>query len=105
VANQYGYAWALYASYQLNEQLKLSYRAELAGSSGGIHLPGVLNDEQVLGNTLTLDYALWKNVISRLEYRLDSVVGGTPTLPGTTSRVFDGDKNDHSLTVNIVYLF
>jgi hypothetical protein len=105
VANQYGYAWALYASYQLNEQLKLSYRAELAGSSGGIHLPGALNDEQVFGNTLTLDYALWKNVISRLEYRLDSVVGGTPTLPGTTSRVFDGDKNDHSLTVNIVYLF
>jgi hypothetical protein len=104
VANQYGYAWALYASYQLNEQLKLSYRAELAGSSGGIHLPGVLNDEQVLGNTLTLDYALWKNVISRLEYRLDSAVSGS-TGAANPLDVFNGQKNDHSLTVNIVYLF
>jgi len=104
VANQYGYAWALYASYQLNEQLKLSYRAELAGSSGGIHLPGGLNDEQVLGNTLTLDYALWKNVISRLEYRLDSAVSGA-TGAANPLDVFNGQKNDHSLTVNIVYLF
>lgn len=99
VANQYGYAWALYASYQLTEQLKLSYRAELAGSSGGIHLPGGSNDEQVFGNTVTLDYALWKNVISRLEYRLDSAVSGSVLRP------FDGQKNDHSLTANIVYLF
>ena len=104
VANQYGYAWALYASYQLNEQLKLSYRAELAGSSGGIHLPGGLNDEQVLGNTLTLDYALWKNVISRLEYRLDSAVSGA-TGAANPLDVFNGQKNDHSLTMNIVYLF
>jgi hypothetical protein len=104
VANQYGYAWALYASYQLNEQLKLSYRAELAGSSGGIHLPGGLNDEQVLGNTLTLDYALWKNVISRLEYRLDSAVSGS-TGGANPLDVFNGQKNDHSLTMNIVYLF
>lgn len=99
VANQYGYAWALYGSYQLTEQLKLSYRAELAGSSGGIHLPGGSNDEQVFGNTVTLDYALWKNVISRLEYRIDSAVSGSVMRP------FDGQKNDHSLTANIVYLF
>lgn len=99
VAKQYGYAWALYGSYQLTEQLKLSYRAELAGSSGGVHLPGASNDEQVFGNTVTLDYALWKNVISRLEYRLDSAVSGSVLRP------FDGQKNDHSLTANIVYLF
>jgi hypothetical protein len=99
VANMYGYAWALYGSYQLTEQLKLSYRAELAGSSGGIHLPGGSNDEQVFGNTVTLDYALWKNVISRLEYRLDSAVSGSVMRP------FDGQKSDHSLTANIVYLF
>ncbi len=99
VAGMYGYAWALYGSYQLTEQLKLSYRAELAGSSGGIHLPGGSNDEQVFGNTVTLDYALWKNVISRLEYRVDSAVSGSVMRP------FDGQKNDHSLTANIVYLF
>jgi hypothetical protein len=95
----YGYAWAGYVSYQVNEQVKLSYRAELAGSSGGVHLPGGSNDEQVFGNTVTLDYALWKNVISRLEYRLDSAVGGSVLRP------FDGQKNDHSLIANIVYLF
>ncbi len=95
----YGYAWAGYASYQLTEQLKLSYRAELAGSSGSIHLPGIANDERVFGNTVTLDYALWKNVISRLEYRIDSAVGGSNLKP------FDGQKSDHSLTANIVYLF
>lgn len=100
----YGYAWAGYVSYQVNEQIKLSYRAELAGSSGGVHLPGGLNDEQVFGNTLTLDYALWKNVISRLEYRLDSAVSGS-TGAANPLDVFNGQKNDHSLTVNIVYLF
>lgn len=99
VSGMYGYAWALYGSYQLTEQLKLSYRAELAGSSGGVHLPNGSNDEQVFGNTVTLDYALWKNVISRLEYRIDSAVGGSVLRP------FDGQKNDHSLTANIVYLF
>lgn len=48
---------------------------------------------------MTLDYALWKNVISRLEYRIDSAVSGSVLRP------FDGQKNDHSLTANIVYLF
>lgn len=106
---QYGYAWAAYGSYQLTEQLKLSYRAELAGSSGGVFLTPTINaagvagafanDERIFGNTVTLDYALWKNVISRLEYRLDSAVGGANQNP------FNGQKNDHSLTANIVYLF
>jgi len=100
----YGYAWAGYVSYQLTEKLKVSYRGELAGSSGANaagwgHLPGSPNDEKVFGNTVTFDYALWKNVVSRLEYRIDSAVGGANLKP------FDLQKNDHSLTVNIVYLF
>lgn len=98
----YGFAWAGYLSFQLNEQIKLSYRAEYAGSSGGAHLPGAVNDERVFGNTFTLDYSLWKNVITRLEYRIDAAVSGTSA---TGLRVFDGQKTDHSLTANIVYLF
>lgn len=98
----YGYAWAGYISFQATEKLKFNYRGEYAGSSGGVHLPGGLNDERVMGHTFTVDYALWKNVVSRIEYRWDTAVGGQGPVG---LDVFDGQKNDHSLTLNLVYLF
>jgi len=101
----YANAYALYAGFQLTEKLKLNNRLEYATSGYGAFLPNggttgrVFNQaDKVLGETLTLDYALWANVVTRAEFRWDRAVDG--------QGAFDnGQKNDLSLSANIIYKF
>jgi len=94
-AASYGNAIAAYVSFQATEQVKVSYRGEYASSSGGYFTAS--NDESLVGNTLTVDYSLWKNVLTRLELRWDHDAGG--------DKPFNGKADDVSLSANIVYLF
>ncbi len=102
----YANAYALYAGFQLTEKLKINNRFEYATSGYGAFLPaftaaGVatgITEDKVIGETLTLDYALWANVITRAEFRWDRAVNG-----GVGP--FDGQKNDLSLSANIIYKF
>ena len=55
-------------------------------------------DDKIIGETFTLDYALWSNVLTRGEFRWDRSVDGG-------ANPFDGQKNDLSLTASIVYKF
>jgi hypothetical protein len=89
----YGNAFAGYVSYQITEQFKANFRGEYANSSG-FYFYG-MDDEQLWGATVTLDYALWKNVISRVEFRWDHADGPA----------FDGDEDDLSLLLNVIYKF
>jgi hypothetical protein len=99
-ASSYGNAISLYASYQVTEKLKLNARGEYATSSGNVFLPGGNADnEKVFGATLTADYALWANVVTRAEFRWDTAVGGSDLRP------FDNQKNDLSLALNVIYKF
>jgi hypothetical protein len=91
--SSYGNAFAGYLSYQITEQFKANLRGEYANSSG-FYFYG-MNDEQLWAATITLDYALWANVLSRLEFRWDNADG----------QAFDGKRNDLSLLLNIVYKF
>jgi hypothetical protein len=95
----YGNALAGYVSYQITEQFKANVRGEFANSSGGYFTaPAVgytANDEELWAATVTLDYALWKNVISRVEFRWDHADGPA----------FDGDEDDLSLLLNVIYKF
>lgn len=93
----YANAYAFYAGYQLTEKLKLNNRFEYATSGYGAFLPGRAEDKAI-GETLTLDYALWANVVTRAEFRWDRAVDG-----GVGP--FDGQKNDLSLAANIIYKF
>ena len=93
----YANAYAVYAGYQLSEKLKLNNRFEYATSGYGAFLPGRTEDK-VIGETVTLDYALWANVITRAEFRWDRAVDG-----GVGP--FDGQKNDLSLSANLIYKF
>ena len=97
------YAWTIagYGSWQLGEKWSLHGRGEYEANSGGIWsgLPS-----KGFAATATLQYDLWKNVLSRLEFRWDhsatgadaygGTVAGTPTL-----------KNAYMLAANIVYKF
>lgn len=96
----YANAYAVYASYQLTEKLKTNLRGEYANNSGGL-LYGVpnANDEKITGLTATIDYALWANVVTRAEFRWDHIAGGS------VARPFDGQKNDLSAAVNVIYKF
>lgn len=97
----FGNVTSLYASYQLTEQIKLNGRAEYATSSNGIFnttVPaGAENNEEVFAYTLTIDYALWANVVTRAEVRWDHAGRGTI---GNS-----GEKNDLSLALNVIYKF
>jgi len=105
--NKSGYANAatLYTSYQATEKLKLNGRAEYTTATKGFwYPPGVSGNEKLLGLTGTLDYALWVNVVSRLEARWDHSLnadrpyGGTAAAPG-------GEKNVVTVALNLIYKF
>jgi len=98
-ASGYGNVVSGYISYQLTEKLKLNNRVEYATSSGNVFLPIDLNDEKVFAVTSTLDYALFANVVTRGELRWDTAVGGE------VLRAFNGQKNDVSLSLNVIYKF
>ena len=105
--NKAGYANAatLYASYQATEKLKLNGRAEYTTATGGFwYTPGAIGNEKLLGLTGTLDYALWANVVSRLEARWDhSLTGDRPF--GGTAAAPGGEKNVVTLALNLIYKF
>ena len=93
----YANAYAFYTGYQITEKLKANNRFEYATSGYGAFLPGRAEDKMI-GETFTLDYALWSNVLTRGEFRWDRSVDGG-------ANPFDGQKNDLSLTASIVYKF
>ena len=93
----YANAYAFYTGYQITEKLKANNRFEYATSGYGAFLPGRAEDKMI-GETFTLDYALWANVLTRGEFRWDRSVDGG-------ANPFDGQKNDLSLTASVVYTF
>jgi hypothetical protein len=83
-----GNAWdgALYGTYQFNDKLSLNLRAEYYNgqplNAAGAYQTGpgfgVANngDQQAQEFTATVQYALWANVLTRLEFRWDHVNHG-----------------------------
>ena len=110
---------AFYASFTGIQKLKLNARVEyLDNGSGAIALggagvgkAGVAGDSaaEVLATTLTADYQLWGNVISRLEYRWDHDLSGGRHLPGNLNGVTGaasiGANNAQLVALNIIYKF
>lgn len=109
---QDSYAWAVagYASLQITEQFKVNGRVEYNTSGSGIFAAagtGAVTGRYVdangddtdrfFGLTLTADYKLWANVVSRVEFRWDTNLDGV--------RYFNNEKNDFSLAANLIYVF
>ena len=98
VVNSYANAYAFYTGYQITEKLKANNRFEYATSGYGAFLNRNGADDKIIGETFTLDYALWANVLTRGEFRWDRAVDGG-------ANPFNGQKNDLSLTASVVYKF
>jgi len=99
----------LYATYQATEKLSLNARGEYFGQSKIVS--GFGNPSQALEGTLTAQYDLWKNVLSRVEFRWDHQAG---SIPGTSVAAYGGTgfggggtpvHNAFDFIANVVYKF
>jgi len=112
--NPYAGAYALYLSFQATEKLSFHARGEYADTD----IPGIftplsddLNGGKVFALTGTVQYDLWKNVLSRLEVRWDHAADGSDPYGG--SDPFDpdlgtgggGKKNSFIVAANLIYKF
>lgn len=119
--SSYANAVGIYTSFQATDKLRLNIRGEYASGTPGsftdlengngtgktfdnpFTLANEYNNEEFIGVTATIDYALWANVVSRLEFRWDhDASGGVPAFGGT---VGNAQKNATSLALNVIYKF
>ncbi len=119
VPEHWASAIALYASYQATEKLSLNYRAEYfwqtdagAGAPPGTLqvLGGAGNPSKILALTGTVQYDLWKNVLSRLEVRWDHEADGTGPAYGGQFNANGSSSgptlhNAWLIAANIIYKF
>ena len=104
----YANATALYASYQATEKLSLHARAEYASSDALTAPPAsapILGAREVFATTATLQYDLWKNVLSRLEFRWDHAASGGPAYGGEGVGAAPTKRNSFILLANVSYKF
>jgi hypothetical protein len=113
--------WAagLYATYKFNDKLSLNLRGEYfegrpldtAGAYNNVTVnnvpPATYNQAQEL--TATIQYALWANVLTRLEFRWDHSNGGGYGYAGTSNNGVGAPngnfKNAFMLAAQAVYQF
>ncbi|MBX3731633.1 MAG: outer membrane beta-barrel protein [Verrucomicrobiae bacterium] len=128
----YAFAVAGYVSWQISEKLKLNGRVEWAKSDYNAWAIGPYTGTPVLGpsygvdggeflytgatelfgTTVTLDYALWANVITRIEVIWDHDLNGSDLFSSqytsdgeSTPTIVNGRNNSVTLAANIIYRF
>ncbi len=106
VDSSYANAVAGYISYQATEKLKLNNRFEYASGTKGTFFTIADNrhNDEVVADTVTVDYSLWANVITRAEFRWDHYLDQNPGAFGGNA-TSDLDSNAFSLALNVIYKF
>jgi len=102
------WAAALYASFQATEKLSLSVRGEFLDDCSDAVIDASelgLARAKVWSGTATAQYDLWKNVISRVEFRWDHgdngmFFGGANASTGNPDR-----RNAYMLAAQVIYKF
>src|SRR5207244_7685825 len=100
--------------YQIAEQLSFHVRGDYESRSpfkgntypGSSFAPGLLPGK-AFAATATLQYDLWKNVLSRLEFRWDHAADGAAQFGGVgaLNTVPPTKRNAYLLAANIIYKF
>lgn len=117
--DNYANALALYSSISLTEKLSFHARGEYAWTDTGLLGTGVVGpggNSEVFALTGTIQYDLWKNVLSRLEIRWDHQAGdgdmagyGGLLVPvgggGAGGAPAGGKRNAVLIAANIIYNF
>ena len=94
----YQYAGALYLLVQATEKLSFNARADYLNQSSYLATTGLPGESLAL--TATVQYDLWKNVITRAEFRWDHALNGSD--PWGPAPSLD---NAYMLALNIIYRF
>ena len=102
-ASGYQNAGAAYLLWQATEKLTFNTRAEYFSQSS--YLVGSGMPSKVFEVTETVQYDLWKNVISRLEFRWDHSLNGSDAYGGTASNPGPSLKNAFLVAANLIYKF
>jgi hypothetical protein len=104
VADTRAYAVAGYVTYQATEKLKINGRVDyLNADDGTFYDAGTIgvrdHSNKLLGTTLTVDYSLWANVVTRGEVRWDHDLGA--------DRAFDAGvrNNAYTFALDFIYKF
>jgi hypothetical protein len=104
------YAWAIagYASFQATEKLSFHGRGEYAAhdpTAGQWAYAGGF-PPKVASLTGTVQYDLWKNVLSRVEFRWDHACDGSPAFGGTAEGGYNPTTvNAYTVMANLIYNF
>ena len=98
----YQNASALYLLWQATEKLTFNTRGEYFSQSQYLVSSGM--PSQAFAVTETVQYDLWKNVISRLEFRWDHSASGQDAYGGTQSGS-PSLKNAFLVAANLIYKF
>jgi hypothetical protein len=95
-------AWsaAAYLIWQINPKFTLADRFEYVTSDTDAALG---EDIEILANTVTLDYKLWENVITRAEFRWDGSLSDDIKPFGSLED--GGDSDAFTLALNVIYQF
>jgi hypothetical protein len=96
----YANAVGAYLSYQVTEKLSAYGRAEYASST----YAGTFGARKVVEATATLQYDLWKNVMSRVEFRWDHAADDVNSYGGTITGAPTKD-NAYMLLASVAYKF
>lgn len=107
-----GTAWAadLYASFQATEKLSLNLRGEFLDDSADVieteDTGTGLNRAKIWSGTADLQYDLWKNVVSRVEFRWDHGDNGMFFGANSNTSVGGPDRrNAFMLAAQFIYKF
>jgi len=99
----YQNATGIYLAYKATDKLSFNTRAEYFSQSDYLVTAAAFNNSGVPGSafefTETVQYDLWKNVISRVEFRWDHDASGARSF--TT----DGANNAFMVAANLIYKF
>ncbi len=95
--------YALYAKYELTDKVTLAARWEQFWDDQGVRAGGTVDDLWEM--TYTIDYKVWSNLLTRLEYRHDRVSNVSD--PSGARGAFDRgtDKSQDTIAASLIYLF
>ena len=111
----YQNATGVYGNYQVSEKFSLNFRGEYFSQSGYLARgfdtaaqfagAGVVLPKSAIEGTVTAEYDLWKNVISRVEFRWDHNTSSINNVNNVGFGPNGSEKNAFELIGNVVYKF
>jgi len=107
-SGSYANASAVYLAYKASEKLTFNNRLDYTTASDGVLYGATATrkdkNNALISETLTMDYSLWDNVVSRVEFRWDHSLTSERPFGGTVAGA-PINKNAVSVALNLIYKF